>query len=323
MKLNKNILIIISSAVILSACQKENIDIFLPDNNQGIDTNWVASVDPSMPVSLLKSDLAIPAYIDTIEITNSSTDVISSSGLQCLFPENCLIDSDNLPVRGKISMQTILMQKKGDMIRLNKSTESNGYVIASSGMFMINLKKDEGLVKITSQSKLNIHYRDSQHIPLIKLFYGTDAGQGLVNWNVNKDLFNNITLFNEGYEINTGKLGWVNAGYVIDSNTSQNISLKIQLAKHFTNANTLAWLVFKNHRSVVNLQASIVNKEFSHTDIPVNQEATIVVISRQLNDYYLGSENIITSPGGSNMQSVPVTPVKTSFDALLQYLNSL
>jgi hypothetical protein len=324
MKLNKYILIFFVSVLILfSACQKENIDIFLPDNRQGADTNWVSNIDPSMPVSVLKSDLAMPAYTDSIEINNSSINFISSSGLQCAFQANSLTDSNNAPVTGKISMQSILLQKKGDMIRFNKPTISNGYVITSAGMFFIKLKKDGGIVKLASHSKLNVLYRDTQNIPVIKLFYGTDASQGVLNWYPNNDPDNNIIPSNEGYEINTNRLDWINAGYVIDSSPSQNISININLAKHFTNANTIAWLVFKNYRSVISLKGDAVNKKFSCDGVSSDKEATIIVISKQVDDYYIGSKDITTSTTGSTPLSIQVTPVKKSLDALLQYLNSL
>ena len=323
MKLNKYTRIFfVSIVILLSACQKENSDIFLPGNG-GADTNWVTNIDPSMPVALLQSDLAMPAYTDSIEITNSSTDFISSSGLQCLFPANSLTDSNNVPVTGKINVQSTLLQKKGDMIRLNKPTISNGYVITSAGMFFIKLKKDGRLVKLTTQSKLNVRYRDNLHIPLIKLFYGTDSGQGVSNWYLNNDLANNIIPSNEGYEVNTNRLDWINAGYFIESNISQNISINIDLAKHFTNANTVAWLVFKDHRSVISLRGDAVSRKFSCVNIPADKEATIIVISKQVDDYYIGSKDITTSTTGSTSLSVSVTPVKTSLDALLQYLNSL
>jgi hypothetical protein len=326
MKLNKHILfVIVSTVLILSACQKENSDIFLPYNGPGAgaDTNWFTNIDPSMPVSLLKSDLTMSTYTDSIEINNNATELIASSGLQCLFQANCLTDSGNETIRGKIMMQSILMQKKGDMIRQNKPTTSNGYVISSAGMFFIKLKKDGSPLKLASHSKLNILYRDTPNIPLIKLFYGADASQGVLNWYMNNDPANNIMPFNEGYQVNTNRLDWINAGYVIDSNTSQNISINITLAKHFTNANTVAWLVFKDYRSVISLKGDAVSRKFSCNDIPSGKEATIIVISRQVNDYYMGSKNITTFATGGASLSVAVAPVKTSLDALLQYLNSL
>lgn len=326
MKLNKYILrFFVSVVILLAACQKENSDIFLPDNGlgTGADTNWVTNVDPSMSVSLLKSDLAIPAYTDSIEINNGSTEFISSSGLHCSFQANSLTDSNNVPVTGKIYMQNILLQKKGDMMRFNKPTISNGYLIISAGMFFIKLKKEGGLIKLVTQSKLNVRYRDSENIPVIKLFYGTDGNQAPFNWYLNNDPANNIIQSNEEYEVNTNRLDWINAGYVIDSNTSQNISININLAKHFTNANTIAWLVFKNYRSVISFNGDAVSRKFSCPGIPADKEATIIVISKQVEDYYVGSKDIITSTTGSTPLSVQVTPVKTSLDALLQYLNSL
>lgn len=314
-----------SVAIFFSACQKENIDTFLPDDGQGAgaDTNWVTHIDPFMPVVLLKADLSIPNYIDSIDITDNDTDLIFSSGLQCLIKANTLTDANNLPVTGKIAMQNILAQKKGDMIRLDKSTISNNYVLSSAGMFFIKLTKDGYPLILTPQSKLNVKYRETLNTPLIKLFNGITTPQGAINWYPDNDPNNDIIPFSEGYEVKTNQMGWINAGYVIDSAISKNISINIDLAKHFTNTNTIAWLVFKEYRSVINFSADAVSRKFLCTGIPSNKEATVIVISKQVNDYYMASKDITTSAIGSTPLSVAVTPVKTSLDALLQYLNSL
>jgi len=326
MKQNKFIIFIFTSiALLLSACQKETSDVFLPDSGQllGADTNWVTAINSSMPVSLLKADLAIPTHIDTIDIDNNTSYLNAASGLQCTFQPNCLTDSNNNPIKGDITAESLLLQNKGDLVRLNMSTIANGKVIGSAGMFFIKLKKDGAGVKLSPQAKINIQYRDTQNIPSIKLFYGTAGSLGILNWYVNNDSVNNITASNNGYEINTNRLGWINAGYPIEANPLENINISINLAKHFTNANTVAWLVFKNSRSVVNLNGDPVGKKFSCTNLPHNQEATILVLSRQVDDYYLGSKEIISTAGSGNLLSVAITPVKVSLDVLKQYLNSL
>ena len=322
MKLNKPILIFFASILsMLSACQKEKVDIFLPIN--GADTNWVTTIDASMPVSLLKSDLTIPVHTDSIEVGDTPADLFTSSGIHCSFQANSLTDSNNTSVRGKIALKSILLQKKGDMIRLNTSTSSNASILVSAGMFFINLNKDGKPVKLAPQSKLKVQYSDSLYIPFTKIFYGTGAGQGIWNWYLNTDPNNTIEHSAEGYEVNTNRLGWINTGYVADSNNLQSVRINISLAPHFTNANTIAWLVFKSQRSVINLNADTINKEFSIPGIPVDKEVTILVLSRQVDDYYIGSKDIITSTGGGTLLTVPLSPVKTSLDAMLQYLNSL
>ena len=326
MRLNKYILIFpVSVIIFLSACQKENIDTFLPYDGQGTgaDTNWVTNIDPSMPVALLKADLSIPNYIDSFDITDNDADLIFSSGLQCLIKANTLTDVNNLPVTGKIAMQNILAQKKGDMIRLDKSTISNNYMLSSAGMFFIKLTKDGNPLKLAPQSKLNVRYRETLNTPFIKLFNGITTPQGTINWYPDNEPGNDIIPFGEGYEVKTNHLGWINAGYVIDSAISQNITINIDLAKHFTNANTITWLVFKDYRSVINFTADAVSRKFLCPGVPSNKEATIIVISKQVNDYYMGSKDITTSTIGNTPLSVAVTPIKTSLDALLQYLNSL
>lgn len=325
MKLKKYILLIIAGCVFLfSSCQKEDSDVFKPDNRHVMDTSWVSLIDPAMPVAILAADLSIPVYKDSIDIAgNTAAELITASGLKFSLPANCLTDYNNAPIKGKVDVQSLLIQKKGDMIRLNKSSKVNDYVIASEGMFLISLKKNGGIIQLAPQAKIDIRYSETQPTHLVKLFYGEEMGQGWLNWHPNTEPVNNITALNEGYEINTSKLGWINAGYTIDSNASQNISISLELAKHFTNANTTAWLVFKDYNAAVNLKADAAARKFSVTGIPYDKDATLVVISKQVDDYYLGIKDIFTSASGGNTLSVPVKPVKISLDDLLQYLNSL
>lgn len=324
MKLRKYILLLPAiAAFILSSCQKENSDLFLPDDRHGMDTAWVSFIDSAMPVSLLAADMSVPVDRDSLDISNFPVELIASSGLKCALPANCLTDYNNKPVRGKVDVQSLLVQKKGDMIRLNKSSKTNEYIITSEGMLFISLKKNGELIQLAPQSKINIQYNKSQPNYLSKLFYGNDMGQGWQSWHSSTDPVNSIATLNEGYQINTNKLGWINAGYVIDSNISQSIIVSADLAKHFTNANTTAWLVFKNYSAAVNLKGDAVSRKFSSAGIPPDKDATVIVISRQVDDYYLGTKDIITSIANGNTLSVPVKPVKTSLDDLLQYLNSL
>jgi hypothetical protein len=322
---NKYILIFLAGMIVFfSACQKTNIDTFLPDGpGVNADTNWVNNIDSSTPAAALKADISIPNFKDSININTDDVNLVFSSGLQCLLKANTLTDSNGLTVKGTIAMQSILVQKKGDMIRLNKPATSNNYILSSAGMFFIKLTKDGSSLKLAPQSKLQVKYREDQHVSPIKLFNGITAPQGMINWYADDEPGNKITSYGEGYEVKTNYLGWVNAASVIDSNISQDLRININLAKHFTNANTVAWLVFKGYRSAINFTAEAINKKFICSGIPYNKEATVVVISKQVNDYYLGSQDITTPAMGSTALSVPVTPVKTSLDALLKYLNSL
>jgi hypothetical protein len=270
----------------------------------------------------LQTDLATKEIItDSIEISNSEISINSASGLRCMFPANSLLTNNNNPVDGKVAMESLLLQKKGEMIRMDRSTVSDNYVIASEGMFFLRLKKEGNPLKLRPETIVNVQYNKSNSSGSTKLFYSIDSGQGAAEWQLNTNPVNSIFPTSEGYQINTNRFAWINNGYVIDSN-SQNTSIHISLPKQFTNANTIAWLVFKNYQSAVSMSASIETKKFICTNIPPGKEAAVIILSRQVNDYYLASKNIVT-PGSGGILPVQATPVKTSFDVLLQYLESL
>ena len=66
-------------------------------------------------------------------------------------------------------------------------------------------------------------------------------------------------------------------------------------------------------------------RRFMSAKVPVNQPVTVVVVSRQGDDYYLGHETTTTSTSvaASGIQSVAITPVKKTLDEVKQYLAAL
>lgn len=309
----------------LVACKK-NQDIFVPDPGQinGFDTNWVSTINVSMPISLLKSKLLIPVQRDSFLVSSSIVISISATGLKSVIQPAILLDSNNLQVTGKIFIESFLLKKKGDLIRMNKPTFSNGRVLATAGTVFINYKKEGKPLHLYQTTRVNIQFTEPPSTQPMKLHFGEDLFPDRFNWVPNADsLLNYVNATNYGYEILTNRLGWINTGYILDGFAAQ-INVRAKLSSQFTNANTMAYLVFKNNRSVVNLFGEPSSKSFSSGGIPVGKEAIIVVLSKLANDYYLGSETFTTAAAaGSINQQVTVTPVKKSIETINQFLDNL
>ncbi|HRI23977.1 MAG TPA: hypothetical protein PLZ45_04850, partial [Ferruginibacter sp.] len=66
-------------------------------------------------------------------------------------------------------------------------------------------------------------------------------------------------------------------------------------------------------------------KKFKSPTLPVGKAITVVVISKQAGDYYLGYESAvtITPTSGTINQVVPVRPVKKSLPEIVAYLSTL
>ena len=103
------------------------------------------------------------------------------------------------------------------------------------------------------------------------------------------------------------------------------VKIQTELPAHFTNANTSVYLVFNEMRTVVGMYGEPTVKKFISGKVPVGKPITIVVISKQGNDYYLGKQ--ISNSGlnvtGNSNQSVPITPIKTGLADIKAYLGTL
>jgi hypothetical protein len=83
--------------------------------------------------------------------------------------------------------------------------------------------------------------------------------------------------------------------------------------------------VFKDLHAAVAMKGDLNTKKFMTGKLPVGKQVTVVVISRQADDYYLGYESAITQLPATNSftQYVHVVPVKRSLTEIISYLSTL
>lgn len=321
------ILVLLTGILFLSACQK-NTDIFVPDPGQlnGPDTTWQSNITAAMPVSGLKSNLSVAPYIDSITVNANIASVLTPFGLQVNFSPNACVNESGQPVTGKVEVEVMLVKKKGDMIRMTRPTSYNDSLLVSAGEIFIKLSKNGQPVQLAQTARINIHYVDIPVNTQMKFFAGDETNIERFNWLQNPDLAINFVNFSsQAYEIYTNHLRWINVAYVFNVNGAASVNVSARLAPYFTNANTVAFTVFKDLRSVAGMYGDINTRKFISGKLPVGKLITIVVISKQGNDYYLGYESAVTqsTTAGTLNQSVPVTPIKKSLPEILAYLSTL
>jgi len=320
-------LLVITAALVLNACQKDS-DVFVPDPGQpnGPDTSWYSVITPAMPVSSLTNALAFGPYTDSIQVSANNAYLITPFGLTCGFPGNCCVNTVGQPVTGTVNVELTLIKKKGDMIRLNKPTVSGNRLLVSGGEIYIRLKKNGQELQLAPNVKITFRYTDIPLLTPMKLFAGDESIPGIFNWQLLTDLQNNsVTIVNPNYEIQTNKTRWINNAQYFDTTGFQQVKLSVDLASQFTNANTIAFAVFHNMRSVVALNPDLATRKFTSIRLPVGKEVTLVVISKQANDYFMGTKTFITATPATNIQvqNVPVTPVIKTLSAITDYLITL
>jgi len=306
------------------ACKK-NMDYFIADaGQQFLNTNWYTTVNDTLPVMVLKQSLLLPLFTDNFTIPNNSgpLKLLFTSGLQCsILPSS--LNAGGQAVTGKIDVQTILLKKKGDLIRMGRPTISNDKVLVSGGSLYIALTQNENPISIVSGT-IGIHYTENNPSFAMKLFNGDTTNTQQFNWIPNVADSNNVVADSTGYKILTQKLNWLNCGYYYDS-VAPKTMVAASLPAYFTNATTIAFLAFNDVRSVVGMYGTAATKQFISGSVPVGKPATVIILSKQGNNYYLGQQTVTTaSPAaGLTVQFVAITPIKTTLDNIKQYLDAL
>jgi hypothetical protein len=247
--------------------------------------------------------------------------------VQCTFPALSLVSTAGAIVTGKIHIELLLVRKKGDMVLLNKPTSSNGSMLVTGGEIFIRLFKDGQEIRLSPNAKIYFKYADAPIVSSMKLFFGDESVPERFNWLPNTDTANNMIVPGlQAYEIATNHLHWINVDYFYDTATITRSTVSAQLPANYTNANTSVFLVFKEIRSVLRMKADVPERRFISDKVPNSKTATIVVLSKQGNDFYLGKESITTGiniVAGTINQRIPITPVKTSLADIKAYLATL
>ncbi len=328
MKMKAFILILFAGGLLLNACQKD-VDIFVPDPGQlnGPDTSWQNTVTASMPVSVLKTNLSQePVYLDSITVNANIASVITPFGIQVNFPPNCCATTAGQPVTGKVQVEIMAIKKKGDMIRLNKPSTWNDSMLVTAGQIFIQLKKDGQVLQLAPGVRINIRYIDLPINPQMNFFIGDETNAQHFNWlPTPTPSLDTIVMGSQSYEIYTKQQRWISLATLFDVNiTTPKVKVTVDLVPYFTNANTTAFTVFKDVRSVVAMKADLSTRKFITGKLPVGKQVTVVVISKQGNDFYLGYESAVTQiPASNALQHVRVVPIKKSLPEILAYLSTL
>lgn len=310
----------------LSACQKD-VDIFIPDPGQtnGPDTSWHTTITATMPVSVLKNELLEKPYLDSIEVNANNATVTTATGLIVTFPPWCAANTAGQPVTGNVQVEIQVVKKKGDMIRLNKPSTFNDSLLVTAGHIFITLRKNGVPLVLAPNVRFSIRYTDLPVQQQMKIHVGDESNPTFFNWLPNPDPANNtVGIGSQTYEIYTNRLRWISLAYGLNVSNTSSVKVTADMPSYFTNANTVAFTILKDFRSVVAMHGEFNARKFVSGKLPLGKLITVVVISKQGNDYYLGHESGVTQAGTTSVnQSVHVVPIKKSFPEILSYLSTL
>lgn len=321
MKLFLRSLLPLLTVVLFASCQKD-LNNFVPDGSAVVDTAWQSSISASMPVMSLKNDLLLPKRTDNF--TYNNTDIVFANGETILtIPAGSLTAGSGTAVTsGTLTETSLLLQKKGDIIRMSMPTVSDGRLLVSGGFFFLDLKRENDAVLIRQDTSVSLKYNSNIAAPGMKVYNASgDLLSGFV-WNANNNtLRNKVTATGTGLEVAINRTQWVHPAYVFDTVGIPQTRLSVKLPANYTNANTAVYVVFNDMQCVTEAKADFSSKSFNTIDVPANRSVSIVVLSKQSTDYYLGSQQVLTTV--SAPQVINITPVKKSFESVVSYLNGL
>ena len=324
MKTFLNIIFCTITLAIFFGCQK-NIDSSVTESFQGnVDTVWQTNVSSNASVVSLKNDLRIAKIADSFSYSNTGT-VFSPGIISLTIPVNSLLKNNGLVPTGIVQRETVLSIKKGDYIAMGMPTTSNDRLLISSGAFFVNLKNNGDNLYIAQGKKITVKFDATNPVQNNRIFNASPDSTNGFNWVINNDTaFNKSGITNTGYEIQTNKLQHVQTARYMDTTGIAQTTLSVKLPSNYTNNNTICYVTFNNIECVAGLKANVGLRTFVSPLLPVNSPITVVVVSKQAGDYYLGTMQTNTTIGASNPSStIFITPTKKSLEFIKTYLNTL
>jgi hypothetical protein len=324
------VLSLVSAIFILNSCIKE-MDVFIPDPGQvsGPDTIWYSAITSSMPVVTLKKNLLLPRDIDSIQ-NNLSSSFVSSSGLQCSIDTNSFLDDSGHIVRGKIAIETNLLIKKGDFIKMSNPTSSGNKIMISGGAFFVNATNNGKQLRLAPDKKFTVQYNVVNTFPALNLYNGDGSNIEKFNWIQNADTVNGkntVVSVSNSFEIVCNKLNWMNCQYQFDTAGIKYTNISVTLPPTYTNFNTIAYLVFNDFNSVLGIYGNNKTRTFMIGGVPVGRSVKVVTITKEGNFYYLGNQEFVTAQvpqaGSNSIQNINIIPNKQSLLSIKEFLTGL
>lgn len=312
--------------VVLCSCQKD-IDQFVPEPNQpnGPDSIWYATLNQGLPVMQLKQSLVLPFVQDSFVLNAGAVGAVSlSSSLVCTIPFGTLVTSTGNTANGVVQVASRLVKKKGDYIRMDlPGTSNNGLVLESGASSFIQFSWKDSLLQVASGRNYQIKYPVSYHLANPQLY--VISGQLNNSWSgISDSSLNNVGYLGQSatqqYQLFTNQQQWIG---VYDTIQTGNSSQRIQaiLPSNYTNGNTVAYLLIDQLNAVIPMIADYDLKQFYSPVINPGQTGKLVVISKQGNDYFLGHRTFTGNSNGT--LGVTVTPTLSSIAEILAYLDTL
>jgi outer membrane protein assembly factor BamB len=316
--------LIYTGLLLLSVGCAKNIDVFIP-----YDTNPVLG-DLNTFYNIVRTD----SYT-THWNTNESGLLITPKGTRFQLRANSFQLADGTAVRDTIEIEIREIFSKGDMVKNQTPTISNGRLLNSAGEFHIRATQGGQELMLVPDFSIIIQIPNANPIEEMELFYGEEV-EGLgVNWieaDENPDEWSNVRIsewevangeLGFGYEFNITQLNWINCDAYVNVTTSLTETC-IELPEIYTNTNTVVYIVFSDINGIMPMIGNPASQRFCQGNLPEGGEVTYIVISHQGSDIegqpiFHFAESTTTV----NNNIIEMIPVEASISEIVSILDSL
>ena len=131
--------------------------------------------------------LPLKPSVQKFEINNDKpTTIIADKGTEILIPQDCFVDNNGKPVKGKIQIEIIEAFSLSDFITSGLTTLSDSKLLLSNGMLFIDAKSDGNSLQLKDESELTISMPTMASNNGFQMFTGDGK-----NWQVDSSMLEN------------------------------------------------------------------------------------------------------------------------------------
>ena len=237
-----------------------------------------------------------------------------TSGVQVYMPANAFVYSNGTTVTGNITLELTEVLTVSEMVKLNKTTTSNGEILVSGGQLNLEASQNGNMLLLAPGMALNVSVPVDSPDPQMGLFTGNQMSNGDILWtsSLNDTAQQDSIIISQdsiggswyNFDFDNDSLGWINCDYWWNTGQTQTTVTAV-MDTIYNHTNTACYLVFPNINSVAPMYSTSTAGQFSITNIPINQTATFVCISEIDNVYY--SAFITTTLTNNHIENVSMT----------------
>lgn len=330
-QVRNHIIFIVLFSFLLHACTKNENEQFVPYNNAENDTTWQSGATNTDTNTQPINEIARAPMVDSFQIASGKIVSLQNDSIQIAIPGNSLINSEGGLAQGGVKIEIILLRKRGDFIRFNRTSLANVVnAINPLAMLHVRVLKNGQELSLHPNAHIVVKLKETVLPQPVFTFVGRPIKQlqdSIFTWIPygmaeiwDEGNFPNPNYKKMGYELELPETRWTCVGTFNDTVGIPRGRINAILPLNFTNKNTIIYALPANKKTTIRLIGDIKNKLFYANGIPKNAPLTIVSISKIGSSYYLGNTTVSNTTANP---VIKVNPEAVTLKAITEYLDKL